>query len=241
MDIKRNQPPIRREISIRLSALIPAYARLPLIVTVLWNTIVYYGSRLIAHGWEHHILELPIDRQIPFLPWTVSVYYASFLFWTVSYILCARQGKERAYRFLSADFLAKGICLLFFLLLPTTNIRPVVEQQGFWNTVMVYLYQADAADNLFPSIHCLASWFCYIGLRKQENIPRWYRGFSFLMAVAVFLSTLTTKQHVVVDVAGGVLLAQFCYWLTGRTRFAKAYGTVFDRFSQWRAVHAVSI
>lgn len=41
---------------------------------------------------------------------------------------------------------------------------------------MRFVYAVDAADNLFPSIHCLVSWFCYIGLRGRRDIPVWYRG-----------------------------------------------------------------
>lgn len=212
-----------------LEKILPSYAWLPLLVTVTWNSAVYYGARLITQGWPHHLIELPLDRAIPFVPWTVSIYYASFVFWVVNYILCARQGRERAYRFLSADLLAKTICLICFVAFPTTNIRPVVGDTGFWNAIMRMLYEIDAADNLFPSIHCLTSWFCYIGLRDVEKIPRWYRNCSFWMAVAVFISTLTTKQHVIVDVIGGVALASGCYWLAGRTKMPQRYGRVFEK------------
>lgn len=216
----------------RLSALLPDYARLPLLVTLIWNAVAYYGTRLLTQNWHHHLIELPVDQQIPFLPWTVSIYYGCYVIWTINYILCARQDKQTAYRFLSADFLAKTVCLVCFLVFPTTNTRPVVEAEGFWNRVVQGLYAADAADNLFPSIHCLTSWFCYIGLRGNRDIPRWYQTFSFWAAVAVFLSTLTTKQHVVVDVFGGVGLASFCYWITGHTSFARIYGRVFDRIQR---------
>ena len=38
-----------------------------------------------------------------------------------------------------------------------------------------------------------------------------------MLAVLVFLSTLFTKQHVLVDVAGGVILAQICFMLGQKT------------------------
>ncbi len=221
--------PWYRRLSRWFAWLLPDYARAPLLVALLWNSVAYYGTRLIAQDWPHHIIDLPIDGAIPFLPWTVSIYYGCYVVWVVNYILCARQDKASAYRFLSADFLAKTVCLICFLVFPTTNIRPVVGEEGFWNGVMRMLYQMDAADNLFPSIHCLTSWFCYIGLRHQPKIPSWYRIFSFWAAIAVFLSTLTTKQHVVVDVFGGVFLASFFYWFTQRSGFALRYGRFFDR------------
>ena len=115
-----------------------------------------------------------------------------------------------------AEMFAKLICFAFYLLLPTTNIRPEITGNGIWEQMVVWLYQIDMPSNLFPSIHCLVSWFCFIGVRGRNDISKWYQSFSFLMAVAVFVSTLTTKQHVLVDVIGGVGIAEFCYWVSGR-------------------------
>jgi len=36
------------------------------------------------------------------------------------------------------------------------------------------------------------------------------------LGIAISLSTLTTKQHLISDVIGGIALAWFCVWLTGR-------------------------
>ncbi|MDO4298478.1 MAG: phosphatase PAP2 family protein [Lachnospiraceae bacterium] len=212
--------------------IIPEYGLVPLIAEFALNTLVYAGTKLIAGDWHHYNLETPLDLMIPFVPWTIVIYFGCYIFWVVNYILSVRQDRESAYRFLSADFLAKCICFFCFLLLPTTNTRPGVGEQGIWNFLMRFLYQVDSADNLFPSIHCLTSWMCYIGIRGRKNIPSGYRCFSCLMAIAVFVSTLTTKQHVLVDVAGGVLLAEFCYRIAGRTRLANVYGAVFERVTK---------
>lgn len=198
--------------------LVPEYSIFPLILVVVWNQLVYSGAMFLTKGWPHYNFELSIDQKIPFVPWTVSIYLLCYLFWIVNYILCARQDKSAAYRFLFADILAKAICLVFFLAIPTTNVRPVISGHTIWEEIMRLVYHIDSASNLFPSIHCLVSWFCFIGVRKQKQIPAWYRAASCVMAIAVFISTLTTKQHVIVDVIGGVLLAEICYYITGRMR-----------------------
>lgn len=182
---------------------------------VIWDEMVYYGANLMAQNRFHHNWELSLDRLIPFLPWTVSIYFACFLFWGVSYVLCTIQEDRLAYRFFLADFLCKVVCLVFFLLLPTTNVRPEITGTGFWDQVMRFLYWVDAPANLFPSIHCMVSWLCYIGARNDPRLPVWYRRFSCLFALAVFASTLTTKQHVLVDVVAGMLLAELGYWVAG--------------------------
>lgn len=195
--------------------LIPKYSIIPLGMVVIWNQLVYGGAMLLTKNWKHYNFETILDKKIPFLPWTVSIYLACYLFWTVNYILCARMEKKDAYRFFRAEISAKLICLFFFLLLPTTNIRPEITGNSVWDMLMQFVYNVDEASNLFPSIHCLVSWFCYIGIRGRKEIPIWYRAFSCLMAIAVFISTLTTKQHVLMDVVGGVLLAEVSFGISG--------------------------
>lgn len=196
-----------------LAGVIPEYSLFPLILAFSFNTAVYTGSRMIAGGWTHYNIESFLDQKIPFWPPAAFVYLGCYLFWIVNYILIGRQEKQRAYQFFKGDLLSRLICLVFFLAFPTTNVRPAVEADGFWNQVMIWLYSIDTADNLFPSIHCLVSWFCYIGIRGRKEIPVWYRGFSCVMALLVCVSTLLTKQHVIIDVVGGVLLAELCFYI----------------------------
>ena len=133
------------------------------------------------------------------------------------YVLCARQEKHAAFRFFLADFLSKAVCLLFFVLLPTTMPRPEIPGNTVWDDLMRFLYRIDAPYNLFPSIHCLVSWLCFIGARNHRGLPRWAAWATGVMAVLVCFSTLTTRQHVVADVAAGIILAEGCYYIAGRS------------------------
>lgn len=189
-----------------------------LATTLIWNEAVYLGARQIAHSWHHYDMTTSIDRLVPFLPETVSIYLGCYLFWCINYFLCAAQEKPERDRFFCADVLAKSICFLLFLLIPTTNVRPEITGQTIWDTLMKLVYSIDAADNLFPSIHCLVSWLCWVGIRKRKDIPVIYRYFSLAMAIAVCISTLTTKQHVIADVIVGILLAELCYYFSGKKK-----------------------
>ena len=52
-----------------------------------------------------------------------------------------------------------------------------------------------------------------------------------MMAVLVCISTLTTKQHVIVDAAGGIFLAELCLRL-GRSRVVyRTYEKLTDRIN----------
>ena len=201
-----------------------------LALTFIWNQLIYSGSRLITASWHHYDMTTAFDNSVPFLPWTISIYFGCYAFWGINYYLCAtHSAPEQRYRFFSADMMAKGICLLFFLLIPTTNVRPEVTDVGIWGTLMRFLYTIDPADNLLPSIHCLASWLCWVGIRRRKDIPVLYRYFSLIFAVAVCVSTVTTKQHVVVDVIAGVLIAELCYLMAGINKIKGAYGSMIGK------------
>ncbi len=211
-----------------MSKIIKKYSIIPLIFAVSFNMAVYFGSRIIAGNWHHYNIESSLDRLIPIWAPSVIIYLGCYLFWAANYIIIAQQEKDTVCQFFSADFLSRIVCLIFYLVVPTTNVRPNVDPSGFWNQLLLYLYSIDAADNLFPSIHCLVSWFCYIGIRGNQKIPKWYRGLSCIMALLVCASTLLTKQHVIIDVIGGILLAEFCIWFSKKTSIWKVYQNILD-------------
>ena len=215
-----------------VTGVVPAYGLFPLVFSFVFNCLVDSGSRAIAGGWYHHNIESNLDLRLPFVPQFLIVYFGCYIFWAVNYILAARQEKEQVYRFFTADFISRCVCLIIFLAYPTTNTRPVIEGSGLWDLLAGWLYSIDAADNLFPSIHCLVSWFCYLGIRGRKEIPRWYQSVSMVIAILVFASTLLTKQHVIVDVAGGILLAEFCFFIGRKTDLYRIYERFGSRIEQ---------
>ena len=200
-----------------------------LALAFIWNLIAYTGARMIAFSWPHHDITTALDQRIPLVPWTVLIYFGCYAVWGINYYLCAMQDKPARDRFFCADTISRIVCFVIYLVFPTTTVRPEITEGGVWGGLMKLLYWVDSADNLFPSIHCLISWFCWIGVRKRKDISAAYRWFSFVVALAVCVSTVTTKQHVLIDIAGGVLLAEICYYIAGFAKVSAVYG----RFVTW--------
>ena len=202
-----------------------------LILSFSWNYAVYFGARWIAGSWDHADITSNLDKMIPLIPWTVVIYIGWYVFWGVNYAVCAAQADEVRSRFFCADVIAKAVCMIIFLIIPTTNIRPEVADSGIFGMLMRLVYYLDAPDNLFPSVHCTVSWLCWIGVRGRKNIPALYRHFSLLIAVAICVSTLTTKQHVLIDVIGGIAIAEGCYLIAGipklHSRFSRLIEALF--------------
>lgn len=208
--------------------IIPKYAFFSVIFCFVFNSLIYTGLQILMKKARHFDLTTSLDKAIPFEPMWAFVYLGCFLFWAVNYIMITRQGREGWFRFATSDYLSRIICGIFFILLPTTNIRPEVTGSSFPELLIQFVYWIDAPTNLFPSIHCLVSWLCFVGIRGRSYVPKWYQAFSALFAIAVFASTLFTKQHFIVDVAAGIVIAEVCFFIGQHTEYYRKIEQIFD-------------
>ena len=113
----------------------------------------------------------------------------------------------------------------------TTNTRPVLAGTDIWTQAVRFLYTVDKPINLFPSIHCMASWFSCIAVRKNRKISNWYKAFSVLMTVLVVISTLALRQHVWQDAAAGILLAEVTWQISRRTNGWQIYRRLTEKIA----------
>ncbi len=202
-----------------LEKLIPDHSRIPLLLTVPSLMVSYQGAKLVQalFGMPYVFdLTLSIDRCIPFsAPW-VLVYFGSYLFWIYVYLMGTRQSPLMAWSLLTADWIAKLLSLGFFLFLPTTNSRPEITGQGICDQLMELLYFVDTPTNLFPSAHCLIAWLGtrFIFCSKELPHRKLHCWISATGCVLVFLSTLYTKQHVLVDILGAIAVSETGFYLS---------------------------
>lgn len=215
-----------------IQKLLPLPCILPLLSAFGLNMLVYSGAMSICANWKHYDLTTSFDRMIPLVPWWMYIYFGCYLFWIVNYIMVGRINKDNPaefYRFITADMMSRIVCGIFFFLMPTTNIRPDVVGTSFADDLLRFLYQIDQPTNLFPSIHCLVSWMCFIGIRGNKKVPVWYQVFSCIFALLVVISTQTTKQHYISDAVAGILLAEVLYALNKKTSAYRYVKHFFDR------------
>lgn len=212
--------------------IIPLYAVIPVISCFVWNGIVYGGVRIINEGRTHFDMTLPIDGIIPVIPEFIVVYFGCFATWGIYYILNVRVGKTECARFVTFDLLTRTICMIIFLAVPTYNVRPQVDGADLFSHALRFLYDYDAADNLFPSIHCIVSWNCFVGIRDLKCYKKRYKVIAFVIAVLVFISTLVTKQHVIGDVISAVFISEICWGIVCKSRIYEKVWLLFDKINK---------
>ncbi len=206
--------------------ILPKYALLPLILSLVANLVAYYGSTiffslLAVDDASRHTLNLPIDSWFSFDAKWVIVYFGCYLTWVFYYIYVCRDSKETCYKFVTAEVIAKLICLVVFICYPTIMADRAdisAMEPGFWKFSMNYLYSRDLPYNLLPSIHCLASWICFRGLFMCEKKNLAMKISAFVFAILVFLSVLYTKQHYFIDIIGGIAVVEIGIFISVRLK-----------------------
>ena len=196
-----------------LGKVFPVYTILPLCLTAVSMLCSYQAAKLfqLIFGFSDPFdLTLSFDAQTPFVPGWIWLYVGSYIFWCYIYIIAAKDSAETACKLAVADFRGKMIALVFFLAVPTTNERPTVEGSGITAFLMRFIYFMDTPTNLFPSIHCFVAWLGtrYVFTTKHLKHKWLHCIVSIIGTFLVFGSTLYTKQHVLLDVLGGIAIGE---------------------------------
>lgn len=192
----------------KFDRILPRYTRAPLAVALTLNMVVYFLLRLFVRDRFHYDLTLSLDGRVPLVPSFVVVYVLAYVQWAVGYVVIARESPALCYRILSGEVISKLICAVFFVAFPTTMTRPEITGGDIFSKALGLIYFLDTPDNLFPSIHCLESWLCFRGSLEVKKLGVWYRWAGGIFTLLVFASTLFVKQHVLLDILGGVAVAE---------------------------------
>lgn len=192
----------------RIYDIIPKYGLIPVIAVFAFNLITYYGTKLINSGMIHHDLTIELDNLIPLCVPFILIYICAFVQWVVGYVMISRESKEMCFYYLGAELIAKAICFIVFIIYPTTMARPEFTQTGLSGWILGIIYSVDAPTNLMPSIHCLESYLIARAAFKMKKASKSYRTIMVVASILIVASVLLVKQHVVLDVVTGVIVAE---------------------------------
>jgi membrane-associated phospholipid phosphatase len=153
-------------------------------------------------------LELALDRRLPLVPAWSIVYGAVYSFLIVLPVLVVRQ-TTHIRRLYVAYLLVWITAYVSFLLFPTVAPRPVnVVGDGFAVWGLRFLYSADPPSNCFPSLHVAHS---FVSALSCYRVHRTLGVAAAFCALLVAVSTVFSKQHYILDVLAGMLLAALAY------------------------------
>ena len=208
--------PWTRELSFRLRALFP----LKVVGTTAWIWLFFIGYFYLLRHPAYPVTVMPLtalDHLIPFQPAALVPYLSLWVYVGVA------PGLQRGFRDLLVYGLWAGaLCLAglaLFYFWPTQVPPLAIDVAGAPGFRM--LQGIDAAGNACPSMHVAISVFTAIWIDhefRRIGVPLWLRAINAAWCLAIAWSTLATRQHVALDVLGGVLLGAAFAWASLRWR-----------------------
>jgi membrane-associated phospholipid phosphatase len=192
----------------------PYPVRVSMVALVLLVPFYIFIAALMP-GRPLHAPALALDRSLPLQPAWVIVYGSLYLFLILLPVLIVRDDeliRRTVLAFLTV-WMSAYVC---FLLYPTVAPRPAkVLGEGFAVWALRFLYVLDPPYNCFPSLHVAHS---FVSALAVQRVHRRVGMAAIVAASLVALSTLFTKQHYVLDVVAGVMLAGIAYAVFLRRR-----------------------
>ncbi|MCA9567660.1 MAG: phosphatase PAP2 family protein, partial [Myxococcales bacterium] len=183
-----------------------------------FSILAGYGLAKLEPFREAVVLPLTaVDQAVPLLPFTVWIYGSGTLMCLVAW-LAVPDGRA-ARRFYFTLLMSAVICWFFFLLFPTTYPRhlwPLPEGDSLTLREFRDLRGTDSPSNCFPSQHVALAWalaLCWVDWTKRA----WVKVGIVAWAIAVSVCTLTTKQHYLVDIPGGMAAGVASWWAVRRS------------------------
>lgn len=170
------------------------------------HLVAYFLANQFPRGAPRELTMTLLDHAVPFLPWTVFIYLSAYVMIIGTFLTCRR--RTTADRYVVGQLVLIGVSTLTHWAMPVAFPRghfPVpADLASAPAYAMELLRSFDAPTSCMPSLH--VSTVVLAALLIQRDRPR---AFPWLLAWAglIALSTMTTKQHYLLDVVAGLVLA----------------------------------
>ena len=171
-------------------------------------------------GWTAWDPSTRLDRAIPAVGWSILPYLSLYLYYLLVVVVAPRgdRGRHELLLLAQVQIVITAISLTVFLLLPCEiHLREDLPAElregiGIWGALFGLLHGVDRPWNAWPSLHVSVTVVIVLA------VCRWHPPLRFVLWPAwtlLAISTLTTKQHYLIDVGTGTLLGGYAWraWL----------------------------
>ena len=155
-----------------------------------------------------------LDAIVPFVPSFIWIYHTLLPVIFLTGLLLFKK-KNVFLGFVTANIFAGVVLCLFYILFPSFYPREMfVDTATVSGWLIEFTRTIDGAHNTFPSGHVTFAWLLvfFANLSQYVKNHRWIRISYFCWAALISISTLTLKQHYIVDVVSGLVLATAIFY-----------------------------
>ncbi len=164
---------------------------------------------------NYTIIHMKIDDYIPFCELFAIPYFLWFAYVSVVVLYLFFTDKREYHKVCLFLFTGMTIFLIVSTVFPNgQHLRPSAFPRDNALTHLVrFLYRADTATNVCPSIHVYNSIGAHIAISKSGRLNN-RKGIqigSFILSLSIILSTVFLKQHSMFDVITACIMAIIIY------------------------------
>ncbi len=187
------------------------YCALAVILSFAVTSLLYTHTQAMTDTESATMLHTRLDDSIPFVPAFVTAYILWYVHVPFPMLFSLFRDKRLLFRQTIELFTCILISLLFFALLPTgIDFRPTANpSNGPFEYMLSLIFENDRPLNCFPSLHCGEAVISYLTAfgkqRSRHSLP--LRASGLVACILICVSTVFIKQHSILDLFGGVLLA----------------------------------
>jgi membrane-associated phospholipid phosphatase len=148
-------------------------------------------------------LEIGLDTYIPLIP-EFAVIYLLYIPMII-FVFAFYWNDYKTYRSMSLMLIAViSIAIIIYSAFQTEVLRPIIASTDFFTRLTNTIYKYDMPNNTFPSLHvALTSTISAFVYEKNTKV-----GMVLIpLTILIILSTMFIKQHVFLDIIGGLMLA----------------------------------
>lgn len=176
------------------------------IIILIFQVVLYFCCEFFQKYPKN--MDLPIDKKIPALPYFALIYVLWFPLIAIFPISLFKASKNLYELYVICWITDIVISVIIYLAYPTTCTRPkdLENIKGGWMLKILYKFSYKGL-NCSPSMHCSISTLVLIFALTASTMPINLRIIYSTTALGIVLSTLFTKQHVLIDLVTGALLA----------------------------------
>lgn len=187
--------------------------RKKLVFGIILYWIVYLSCFFLV---EHVIIEpkwimhCALDDLIPYCKYFLVLYilWFPYIAFTITWYVL-HESEKSVISLMKQLGIPMMATLLVYMLFPNgTDVRSkVVLDEGILSKGMEYLWASDPPNNVCPSIHVFVSILLDHALCHATKKNRYLTWISHFLCAGILVSTVMLKQHSVIDVFGGILVA----------------------------------
>ena len=190
------------------AAIVPRHVALKGIGTMVFISVFFsaYFYLLKAPAYPTTVMPFTwMDQLISFQPLAMPLYLSLWLYVSLPPLLFGVRRELIDYGLAMTATCLAGLVIFYFW--PTTV--PPANIDWALHPGVDFLKSMDASGNAFPSLHVATAVFSGLWLHRllrRIHGPSWLLLLNGVWCIGIVYSTLATRQHVVLDVAGGLLL-----------------------------------